>query len=270
MKTIIAATDFSPVALNAVYYAADLCLVTGSDLVLFHAFPIPVADHEWQQTPALLPDADEQLNRLRDKILFRMAERIRVTARLEVGEVVLQLQEYCEAVNPYAVVMGAESTNTFERFLFGAKTITAMQKLTWPLIVVPPDVTFKEIKKIALACDLKNVESIPLQEIKTLVKQFNASLHVLHVSTYDGEMFTTGRVEELDLLRDLLRELKPEYHHFHNQQIEDVIVGFSEANSIDMLVVIPKEHNVISKLFRHSVSSGLVLHAHFPVMAIHE
>jgi nucleotide-binding universal stress UspA family protein len=270
MKTIIVATDFSPVALNALYYAADLCLVTGSDLVLFHALPIPAADHEWEETPALLPDAEAQLNWLRDKILFRMAERIRVTTKLEVGEVVLQLQEYCEAVSPYAVVMGAEGTNTFERFLFGAKTITAMQKLSWPLIVIPPEVKFRNIRKIALACDLKNVESIPLQEIKTLVKQFDASLHVLHVSTYDGEMFTTGRVEELDLLRDLLRELKPEYHHFRNEQIEDVIVGFSETNNIDLLIVIPKEHNALSKLFHHSVSRGLVLHAHVPVMAIHE
>ena len=54
------------------------------------------------------------------------------------------------------------------------------------------------------------------------------------------------------------------------EEIEEAIFGFSEENNIDMLIVIPKQHNAISRLFRHSVSRGLVLHAHVPVMAIHE
>jgi hypothetical protein len=39
--------------------------------------------------------------------------------------------------------------------------------LSTPLIVVPPEAKFTSIKKIGLACDLKNVqETTPLKEIK--------------------------------------------------------------------------------------------------------
>jgi hypothetical protein len=36
MKTIIAPTDFSPVSLNAVNFAADMAVSVDSSLLLFH------------------------------------------------------------------------------------------------------------------------------------------------------------------------------------------------------------------------------------------
>ena len=275
MKTIIAATDFSPVSLNAVYYAADLCLVTGSELTIFHAFQISVPFSEWSEPAprmeSFLSEAEAELDRLKQKILFMMAERIRVTTKISVGEVTVELKQYCEAVDPYAVVMGSENTNALERVLIGAKTITAMRSLSWPLIVVPPEIRFKNIRTIALASDFVNVsESVPFSEVGMLVKEFNASLHVLHVSNDGDETFNPERLQESDLLQRLLAGVRPQFHFFHDRNIEAAIIDFCESNAVDLLIVVPKKHDVISRILHHSFSKRLVLQAHFPVMAIHE
>jgi nucleotide-binding universal stress UspA family protein len=45
---------------------------------------------------------------------------------------------------------------------------------------------------------------------------------------------------------------------------------FAETNSIDLLVVLPKQHSLIEKLLFKSHVRQFVLHSHIPVMALHE
>jgi nucleotide-binding universal stress UspA family protein len=276
MKTIVAPTDFSTASLNAVNYAADMACVIGTSLSLLHVCPIPVSFSDVPapaySTAELVADAEEQMKLVKEKLLYRTKDRIKVTTEVKQGDVVLGIDELCHAVNPYAVVMATESNGAFERFLFGGKTINAVRELNWPLIIVPPDVQFTSLKKIGLACDLKNViDTIPVKEIKNLVKEFHAELHVLHANTESDGTLTAETVEESGWLQEILGDLNPEYHFIKGaDDIEQSINEFAEKNNLDLLIVIPKKHNLISKIFKHSHTKQLVLHAHVPVMAIHE
>jgi nucleotide-binding universal stress UspA family protein len=275
MKTLVAATDFSAVSLNAVNYAADMACVTGTDLTLLHVCLIPLA---FSEVPApaynvnqLIIDGEERLNALREKIFTKTGGRLRITTVVRHGNVVQEIDDYCALINTYAVVMGAENSGAFERFLGGGKTVSAVNQFNWPLIVVPPGIKFMGIQKIGLACDLRNVaETIPVKEIKDLVRQFHGTLHVLHVTNETGEAYSKEKIEESTWLHDILEELKPVYHFINNTGIEAGITEFADKNKLDMLIVIPKKHNLLSSLFKHSHSKKLVLHSHIPVMAIHE
>lgn len=275
MKTIVVPTDFSGISLNAVDYAADLACVVGANLTLMHVCFVPLS---FSEVPApsysmteLLSDAEEQLKTLKEKMIYRTRDRIRINTIVKQGDIVPQIDSYCATVNPYAVVMGAENTGKFERFLLGGKTVSAVKQLSWPLIVVPPGVKFFNIRKIGLACDFRNVvETIPVKEIENLVKEFHAELHVLHVSMESGDAFSAETVEESGWLQEILGDIKPKYHFIHETNVEKAIGEFAEKNKLDLLIVIPKKHYLFSKIFEHSHSRRLVLHAHVPVMAIHE
>lgn len=275
MKTVVAPTDFSAVSLNAVNYAADMACVIGADLSLIHICLIPMA---FSEVPAracsiekLITDAEEKLNELRKKISIRTGGRLKINTMLRQGSVVQEIDEYCASVNTYAVVMGSESSGAFERFMGAGKTVSAVKQFNWPLIVVPPDIKFTAIRKIGLACDFRKVaETIPLKEIKEMVQEFHASLLVLHVTNETGEAYSEEKIEESELLHDILGKLKPSYHFINNPDIETGITEFADKNKLDMLIVIPKKHNLFSNIFKHSHSKRLVLHSHVPVMAIHE
>jgi nucleotide-binding universal stress UspA family protein len=275
MKTIVAPTDFSVISLNAVNYAADLACAIGADLVLIHVYSIPMVISE-VPVPAysltsLITDAEEQMNQLKEKIMFNTRERIKITTEVTSGDVVSEINDYCAEVSPYAVIMGTESTGNLERFLLGGKTISAMKELSWPLIVVPPEAKFTSIRKIGLACDFRKVaETIPIKEIRSLVENFHAEFHVLHVSTESGDSFSDETVEESRWLQDIIGEFNPKYHFINNTDIERGIIEFTEKNNLDLLMIIPKKHTLLNKIFQHSHSRQLVLHTHIPVMAIHE
>jgi nucleotide-binding universal stress UspA family protein len=72
------------------------------------------------------------------------------------------------------------------------------------------------------------------------------------------------------LLQELLAELNPVYDSLVNADINDGLVEFAEKNNIDLLVVVPKKHNLIDKLFHKSHTKHLLLHTHVPLMSVHE
>jgi nucleotide-binding universal stress UspA family protein len=179
-----------------------------------------------------------------------------------------ELKTVCERINPYAVVMGSQGTTAAERLFFGSHTVHAMKHLVWPLLTIPPQVRFSSIKKIGLACDFnKVVDTTPVDEIKTLVNDFHAELHVLN--TGKKEVFKPELVFESGLLQEMLVALKPEYHFIATDNTDEGIMNFAEKNHIDLLVVLPKRHGLLEKLLLKSHSKQLVLHSHVPVMALH-
>jgi len=219
----------------------------------------------------MIEDAQEQMDELKEIVYGRTGARINIITEVRQGDVVTELNEYCLTQDIYAIVMGSESGSAWERMFFGAKTIIALRQLTWPVIVVPPGTQFRNLRKIGLACDFKKViETLPVKEIKTLMEEFHPEFHVLHVSMENIDFPEEETVEEFGWLQDIIGEFNPKYHFLQGKDIEKELAEFSDRNDLDLLIVIPKKHNLANKLFGHSHSKRLVLQSHVPVMAVHE
>lgn len=271
MKSIIVATDFSPAATNAAFYAADMADAINADLFLLHVFTIPVTYgdvsipiniDEWEK------DATDELAKLKEQILLLAPNPINIRFEVRVGNFMPELETLCAGLKPYAVVIGSTGKTAAERLLFGSHAIEAMQQLAWPLIAVPAAARFTAIANIGLACDLQDViHTVPVEEIRQLVTEFNAGLHILHISkekAFDPEaVFASG------LLQDKLVELDPQFHFISGNDVDQGIVSFAEANKIDLLIVLPKRHTLLEKMTHKSHSKQFVLHSHVPLLALH-
>lgn len=271
MRPIIVATDFSPNAWNAACYAADMAMSINGYLVLLHVWSIPLASTELPMpidaTP-LLHAAEEELEQLQTKLVERTRGKLIIDAMLKVGNFPGELKAFCNDVRPYAVVMGSQGKTAAERFVFGAHTIYATRHLIWPLIAVPPGAEFSAVKKIGVACDFNNViELVPVDELKALVMDFHAELHLLNISK-PGE-FNADLIFQSGIMREMLDALHPVYHFIANNDVDESILHFAENNDIDLLVVLPKRHSLVNRLVHKSHTKQLVLHSHIPVMALH-
>lgn len=274
MKTIIAPTDFSAASLNAVNYAADLACATGCDLTLLHIYPVPVVIGEVPVAVYGIDDSEEyqkeKLDQLKGALLLNIKDRIKINVKIAQGDILEQIEACCMSLAPYAVVVGPETVGTIGQLAGAAITSDALRQLKWPVIMVPEGIHFSNIRKIGLACDFKKVvDTIPFNEIKNLVGEFNAELHVLHVSETGDSGYDAKTVEESAWLQEMLYGLQPKYHLINNNNIEQGLEQFAETNNLDMLIVVPKKHGVLHNLFQKSHSKKLVLHSHVPVMAVH-
>ena len=275
MKTIIVPTDFSPIATNAMNFAADMAVNINASLTLLHVYQVPVS---MTDVPVVMVSADEmrksseeKLEILKQDLAHITSGKIKIYTEARLGDVSDELEDICKHVQPFAVIMGTKGTSGVERILFGSTTLTAIRHLKWPVIVVPPGKEYRTgIKKIGFACDFdKVVESTPIQFIKNMVKEFGAELHVLNVD-HENKHFKPGTPEESLMLHTLLEDLNPQYHFIDNDDIEDGINEFVETNNIDLLITIPKKHKLLDGLFKPSSTKQLVTKSHVPVMCVHE
>ncbi len=272
MKTILVTTDFSPAANNAVNYAADMALSINAGLLLLNVVQSPVGYSDLPiviNLEDMMRSAERDIQHLKEELKLRTKDKINIDAEVGLGAFFSELKNVCERVKPYAVVMGSQGKTAAEHLLFGAHAVHTVKHLTWPVITVPPGGTFSAVKKIGLASDLtKVVETTPVDEIKMLVNDFNAELHILN--TGKSEVFDADVVFESGLMQEMTMALKPKFHFINNDDTDAGIIDFVDKNNIDLLIVLPRRHNLIESLFHKSHTKKLVLHSHVPVMALHQ
>lgn len=271
MKTIVVATDFSPVASNAADYAAEMALIIHANLLLLHVYQVPVVYLEVplaMNETALLKDAENHIIQLKERLALKTGNKLKIDTLIEVGVFFQELDAVCEQVKPYAVVIGSQGTTAAERLFLGEHAVYAMKHLMWPLITVSPYTKFSAVKKIGLACDFDKVaDTIPVDELITLVNDFHAELYILN--TGKEKVYNPEIVFEAGVLRDMLKETKPQYHFISSDDADEGILDFAVNNKIDLLIVLPKRYALFDSLIHRSLTKQLVLHSHVPVMALH-
>ena len=275
MKTIIIPTDFSPVSANALHYGIDMAVAVNASIFLLHVYQVPVTLTDVPVVVVTVDElkrgAEEKLAILKKDVEHITSGKLKVYTGAHLGEVTDELEELCNKINPFAIVMGTKGATGVERVLFGSTTLTVIRHLTWPVICVPPGKQFGTgIKKIGFACDFRNVvKSTPAQFIKEFVKEFHSELHVLNVD-HNNQHFKPDTPEQSLMLHTLLENVKPIYHFIQHKDIEEGINEFAEKNNLDLVIAIPKKHKLPEGLFKKSSTKQIVFQSHVPVMCVHE
>lgn len=273
MKTIIAATDFSPAATNAVNYAIEMAKSLDAELLLFNVYNIPVNYSEGvmvMPVEELKTGSMRDLETLKQDILGRTGGKILVSIHSRMGSMVEELEDLCRAKRPFAVVIGTLGKTNFEKSVFGSSTLSIIRHLKWPVICVPPGTRYGSgIRKVGLACDFRDVaDTVPAEEIRKFISAFKPELHILNVD-YQDKHFRTSTPEDSFTLHQLFSDEKPSYHYIEDPDIEVGIYDFVKEQKLDMLITIPKKHTFLEKIFRKSNTKKLVEATPSALVCIH-
>jgi hypothetical protein len=218
----------------------------------------------------LQKNAESKMAEVKKSLEKTTAGAVRIYGEAKLGDTVDELEDLCNRIKPFAVVMGTKGATGLERVFFGSTTLNTIKHLSWPVIVVPPDKKYSAIKKIGFACDFREVvETTPAHVIKEFVKEFNAEIHVLNVD-YKNAHFKPETPEQSVLLHTMLEELNPKYDFIEDENIEAGIEKFAEKNNLDLVITIPKKHKLLQGIFKKSHTKDLIFHSHLPILCVHE
>lgn len=277
MKTIIIATDFSPAALNATNYGMDMALAINARVLLLHVYQVPVSYNDNMDVPLPVIDVNqmeeinkEKIQTLKEQLQHVTSNKIQIDTEVRMGMLTEELEELTGQIKPFAIVMGNRGGGAVERFLVGSAALSAIRHLSTPIVIVPAGATFGGINKIGFACDLKKIEeSAPVHYLKNWAETFNAEIDILNVD-YNKDSFSPEIKSKTALLQSLLGDVKTGFFFINNEDVEKGISNFAENNNISLLVVVPRKHNLLERLFQKSHSTELVFHSHIPILSIHE
>lgn len=277
MKTIIVPTDFSETAYNAARYALQLANQLGAGrILLYHAYEliVPIPD-----LPTAVPMVDidelraasnEGLETMRKVLAAELAAGIVLETRAENHLLAANLDNICNEEGAGLVVMGITGGSQLEEILVGSNTVDVVKNSRYPIVVVPNGATFKPVRRIAFACNLKNVvKTTPIEPLKKLLDLFNAELHVVNVSAdnkqNDGSLSAEG--QQLD---QLLKGYNPQYHFIDSNGVVDAVTEFAESHGADIILIVPRKHGLFESIFKRSHASRFAFHTTIPLLSIHQ
>jgi nucleotide-binding universal stress UspA family protein len=274
MKKIIVPVDFSTTAENAAVFATNLAAFYKADVCFLYVFEVvaPLAEYGYNPvSPLEMQEASMfELEKFAAKVKQQVNTPVNINLKAMAGVLQDSLDTLCSEVQPDLVVMGLSGKNALTKLVVGSNTIRAIHQLKYPVLVVPARANFIPIRKIGFACDYtKVIETTPVAPIKKLVADFNAELYVLNVDSNLTGVPTQQEAEGM-YINELLKDVKPYYSTIYAQDVTTGVNWFAEKEKIDWLVMIPKKHNLLDKIFGRSHTKDLLYHTHIPVLCMHE
>lgn len=278
MKKILFPTDFSKTAENAFLYALNLAQGLNAEILVLNSYEIPVISATNAGQPELLQEVYNtiELNgfeyfKNQAPLLRKIAEdagyhSINLSFQYEEGTVPFVINTILEKEVVDLIVMGTTGSSTIENKIFGSNTVHVLNNVTVPVLTVPSECEFIELKKIGFATSLKETDKASLHELIALAKPLNAKIECLHVVQDDDTAYEA-------VLNNWIAEFSPLNVHFHTYEgddLEETIYDFIDTYEINLVCVVKRQLNFLEKLFTTSLTKKLAYHSYVPVLALRE
>lgn len=262
MKDIIIAVDFSKPSLNAARYAAAmLSLKPDIHVILYNMF----SDEKEAE------NAGNYLETLKTELLQKgVANNIECIK--EYGDDLIDcLGKLAHQKTAELIIMGIAEKEEWKQIFTRSIPIKMAEKNVCPVMIIPPGATYNGIKNIALTSEFKNVETTtPILAIKTILKMFNASLHIVNVDHEHYVSLTEEILNERDKMLKIFADHKPEFYFIGMNDFHDAVEQFAKDKNIDLIITIPRNDSFLSNLISGSQTEKLAYQSSVPILAAHE
>ena len=275
MKKILCPVDFSPVANNAIEYAAMLAQKINAEITLFHMQSIPLVDVDYVK-PNVFDGLHEETKELEMKLDGYAQEisstfNIKCHTEVELSNIISEIAVVAEERNFDLLVVGTSGEDSLYDSVFGSNTYNMMRKTTCPMLIIPSNVAYKNYNKVVYASNYEKGDIVSLIQFKKLFKNYNPIIEILHISSHG----TSRSVEIFEWFQDMVSEkLENKFNLNFVRKVEDNIPEAIDEHMIregaDLLAICTKNRNFFQKLFHKSISRMISKIADYPVLVFHE
>lgn len=272
MKTIIVATDFSPVADNAVEYAAAAARQINAKLVLFHLHTVSIHAVNARVSPLAL---QEMLDRNKERFEAK-GEAIQQTYGIDVevdwyiGDFYESIRASVERFNADLVVMGM-AAKSLEQDLLGNTTTAAIHKLLTPILAIPEGAKFTGVKEVLFACDMMyGAQRAVLEQVRKVSGGFGANVTVFHVNKTISAIKEneTAISPHEDTFDEMFDGLSYYFKEVQSKAVLDEINKEIIAIDADILIMVPLRYGFWSSLVHKSKTRIMASQSEIPLLSI--
>lgn len=268
--TIIAATNFSAIANNAVTYAAGLAKATGAKLVLFNSFSLSVHSANSHITAdAMQKQIEKAISRL-ENLAQQTAEMFKIQTESICTYSFLEdeLPKIIENTKADVVVMGM-AERSFEQELLGNSTTSAIKNLHVPVLAVPEKARFLSIKKVLYACDSLSFSAIKrFSWIKNALGDFGAEIEFFSVDEkLDDLKEEQHRILMNSNIEKEFEDVKYLYKTVRSNAVIDEIRKEIKNYEADLLIMVPQKYGFWDSLVHRSKTRILAAGLDIPLLS---
>jgi nucleotide-binding universal stress UspA family protein len=277
---ILVATDYSPVATNAVKYALQFSADTNSEIIFLHVF----------KTSSRYPEEFSSLERFDDSPLeFETRELEQsidgIINSFNIDKTKLQYKCYVRqgsaseeicAEATYSdvdiIFTGTHGASQLAQVILGSHTWDVIKKASVPVLAIPNEAQYNGIHNFVLATEYRTGELPVIKFLIQWIKPLNGELVLFHVSNevfskdfekelhdkFQAEVKTTISNENIDIRMIL------------NNNLIDGLNDFCVNTKSSWLVMSPEKSLLFEKIFNPLISTTkkMSFYTHVPLLTI--
>lgn len=280
MKNILLPTDFSENSWNAIQYAIRFFEDSTCNFHLLHVDRLSylvTGDIPYTATESVVEEVFTKPSKIKLRhILKRISNQFpkhknhKFFAHTDYNFFIDSIQKFVNEKNIDCIVMGTKGATGLNQYIIGSSTNEVITRVHCITLAIPENARFTKLNEIAFPTDfLMHYNTHILQFIKGIVKQYKASLKILHIGKRESEL-TEEQIKNKELLEDYFKRSKHKVYFLTNKNIEEGIQCFVESRQISMLILVAKNLNYFQQLFFHSKVEQLSYHLEIPFFVLHE
>ncbi|WP_317897710.1 universal stress protein [Aurantibacillus circumpalustris] len=273
METIIVGTDFSLPAQNAVNYAVELAKYFSAKLVLVNSFSLPLGGYDsavpMDMLAALQDGSLKGLQELKQSIIKKNYD-FGIECVSQVGSPYSVIKDAVVKHSGDLVVAGMVGEAAFlKRHLIGSSAISMARNLQVPTFIIPETASYRKIQNICFACDMDKIEEDTLiYTARSFSKIFDAELEIVTIDNNDQEL-VFDKSETYTFVENRLQGVKHKQVHIEDKNVSKALEYYFKFHKTDVVMVNPKKHTLLEKLFTKSITKTLAYTLEVPILVVH-
>lgn len=212
-------------------------------------------------------DVKEKVSGYIKEIEAKNHETHSIEFKSEPGDAAAILEEKVESKTYDMVMLQSDAGSDF--WLQDSTIMGIVRNVPCPVWILPPDVTYKPMKKIVYATDYDEEDISTLKSLTGMMKPYDSDILALHISNsdkFEDKLKSEGFAE-------LLKE-KTGYDKISVKMIPDnddedaveILVGEAEKVKADLIVALKDNNNFFERLFNSSFTADLIKKAQLPIL----
>jgi len=279
MKTYLIPVDFSTASANAAEYAAALSHLTLVDrIVLLNAFYVSIYETTLPSPDMIMLSEDDieqdaadrikKLKLLKHKLSEKVRPGVEITIHLNRSHLLRAVVENVASQQADLVILGSRGNTSDEDTQIGSHVIKIAKACPVPIIVVPPNYSFKQIHKVAVAVDFSKVkETAPIEALHRLLTHKKAELMVINTDTRNKGIDPQKAAEETAIY-STLQQYKPQYFNLQERDVITGILKFAIDNDAQLVISLPNKYSFFQSIVYTSISYQLAESSAVPVLLL--
>ncbi len=265
---ILVPTDFSENANNALTFAKHLAKSQSNvQITLLFAF---YAVYDFAANASQIVDSLEQdaKKAMKKTVEMALAEGLKIDYEIVQGTVATAVTSKAFREDYDLIIMGTQGASGVKKALFGSNTGHVIRESQTPVLAVPTEAKWGNIKKLSVGVELDKTEDVFYKKLMKLTASLGFPYEFIHVERekdFEKELAFSGLES---YLKTNFPEVSSKLIRSKSDTIIDGINQHLQESESSMMVMFYKKKSFFEYLFNDSDSVQMSYHTHIPLLVV--
>ncbi len=286
---ILIPVDFSEYSIKACRIAFNMAQDLNAKVKIMHVYfnpyyptALPITDafayqgKEEKEFQNIIKKVKDDIQKLCNMIDERIAEGefppVNYSYVLREGLPEEEIVQFAKEYKPSVIIMGTRGKDQKDADLIGSVTAEVIEMTKIPIITIPQDTHFfdlKQMKHVAFLTNFSERDLVSFGQLTKLLAPYKIKISIVHISVKKGGTWTEIKLEGIkSYFEKQYPDLDIDYKLIDTSDMLSSLDEYVSGDKIDLLALTTSKRNIFARMFSPSIPRKMLFHSDTPLLVL--